>query len=126
DGARNAEERTAQSIDDRRRRMSGALPVRERLQVDENHGVIGRGTGEAEASDRENGGFFGLTIQDSFDLMANVGRIFERSSGRGLDKNHDVALIFGGDEAARNLGEHPISESGEEQKDDRGAEFPVE
>ena len=126
DGARNAEERASQSIDDRRRGMSGALTLCERLQVDENHGVIGCGTGEAKAGNGKDGGGFGLAIQDGFDLMTNVGSVIERGSSGGLDKDHDVALIFRGDEASRDFGEHPISGTGEEEKNDRGDEFPIE
>jgi len=104
----------------------GALTLRVRPEVQEDHADVGRAASEAEAGNREGAVDFRETSGDGAHLLGDVARIFQRSSGGSLDNDEEISLIFGGDKGLRHVPEDEVSEAETGDKQDQGNGFETQ
>ncbi len=94
ESARNAQQWTANSVQDGERRMFFSLAVAERFQIHEDHPSIGSVAGKTKPHDSESAVDLGYMVKDFLRLGRDIARVLQGSALGSLHYQHQIALII--------------------------------
>ena len=118
DGAGNSGQWTTQAINDGSGSVLPALALLIRLEGQEGESGVGRIASKAESGNSEGAEDIRNIPGYGRDLVADLTRVFQRSSGGSLYGDDEVALIFGGNKSLGHFPENEVSESKSSGKQD--------